>query len=43
VPINKKRKLDPKTVDGVIYERIPPYSPQSNGVGETNNRILTDF
>jgi transposase InsO family protein len=28
---------------GVIHERMSPYSPQSNGVAEKKNRILTDL
>ena len=28
---------------GIIDERMPPYSSQSNGVAETKNRILTDL
>jgi hypothetical protein len=28
---------------GIIHERIPSYSPQSNGVAERKNRTLTDL
>jgi transposase InsO family protein len=28
---------------GIIHERMLPYSPQSNGVAERKNRILTDL
>jgi transposase InsO family protein len=27
----------------IIYERMPPYSPQSNGVAERKNRTLSDL
>jgi transposase InsO family protein len=39
----------PKIVDefceehGIIYEGTPPYSPQSNGVAERKNRMLSDL
>jgi hypothetical protein len=29
--------------DGIIHERTPPYSPESNGVGERKNRTLSDL
>jgi transposase InsO family protein len=28
---------------GIIHERTPPYSPQSNGVTERKNHTLTDL
>jgi transposase InsO family protein len=28
---------------GIIYERTPPYSPQSNRIVERNNHTLTDL
>jgi transposase InsO family protein len=28
---------------GIIHERTPPYSPQSNGVGKRKNHTLTDL
>jgi hypothetical protein len=28
---------------GIIHERMPPYSPQSNGVSERKNCTLSDL
>ena len=28
---------------GIIHERTPAYSPESNGIAETKNRTLTDL
>ena len=28
---------------GIIHERMPPYSPEANGVAERKNHTLTDL
>jgi hypothetical protein len=30
-------------VHGIIYERMPPYSPQFNRIAERKNHTLTDL
>jgi transposase InsO family protein len=31
------------TVHRIVHERMSPYSPESNGIAERKNRILTDL